>query len=230
MLEKFPTTGPYIRLYEFADRLSCTQQDITGALASLGLMEVADDGEKLPTERAEKLNAWEGAARFLGGGSWHRELLTTLAEKLGRAIITDRASLAKNRATRRRDEEKRYLAKLIGDQALKSEAERLREAELSKLTGIQRVGRMIEMREPVLRAQYPEPGEWDRELHLQHSRAMSLAQECSLDDSYPDFESELVNRVVFTLDELMAAALQFESAGRAIPSTSDVPVPAHNYR
>ena len=219
MLETFTTPGLTLRITDIADRFGCSQKQISAALRDLGLMETIS-GETLPTERAEKLRAWAGEARFLGGGRWHRDLIPVLADRLGKHPITDRARIAQNRSVRRRAEEKASLARLLRENALKAETERLREAEMSKLTGIQRVTRMIEMREPVLAAQYPMPGEWEAELKLQRSRAMSVAFECSFDDSYPDFESELVDRVVFTLDEQMAAALKFERDGRATPAVA----------
>ncbi len=224
MLETFTTAGQTLRLTDIADRFGCPQKEIRAALRELGLVETVA-GETLPTERAEQLRAWEGEARFLGGGHWHRDLIPVLAEHLGRQPTTDREQIAQNRNVRRKAEEKASLARLLRENALKAETERLREAELSKLTGLQRVTRMIEMREPVLAAQYPHEGEWEAELQLQCSRAMSVEFECSFDDSYPDFESELVDRVVFTLGEQVAAALKFERDGRATPAV--VPELAH---
>ncbi|NLB47451.1 MAG: hypothetical protein GX814_06925 [Microbacteriaceae bacterium] len=63
---------------------------------------------------------------------------------------------------------------------------------------------------------------WSEEVQRQTLLAFEAAHQHSLDDSYPDFETELLSRYVFTVDEQLAAALRFEEAGRAVPQAAHI--------
>ena len=204
----------YVYVEQLADRFGVDLDVIWQALSDLDLAEFTQQNEPLPNRKAEKLGLWVGPWRELTG-KWSTDLLPQLSMVLRMQISDDETTQA-NKLTRRA----RTLAREREQRLLKEADADRREQELSRMTGLQRVREMIADRTPVLQAQYSED-RWRDELHHQLIIAGAMKAEHGFDDSYPDFESELWDRVVFTVDEMVHAAIVFERTGRATPN----PVP-----
>lgn len=184
------------------------------ALVELDLAEMAAENDPQPTLRAERLRVWQGRARHVGG-KWSDEILPQLSMILRLPIVSDEEAEANSRTRRARS-----LARELDGRKRRERAAELREEQLSRMTGMQRVLAMIADRTPVLEAQYDEE-QWQAERVRQLNIANAMRAEHGTDDSYPDFESELWDRVIFTIDEMTHAAIQFERRGRATPARQE---------
>lgn len=201
----------YVFVEQLADRFGVDLDVIWQALNDLDLVEFNERNEPLPNRKAQQLGLWRGEWRELTG-KWCTDLLPQLSMVLRMQISDDETTQANKLARRART-----LAKEREQIKLReAEAER-REQELCGMTGLQRVREMIAERTPILQAQYSED-QWQAELERQFYVASEMKSEHGFDDSYPDFESELWDRVIFTVDEMVHAAIVFEKSGRATPS------------
>lgn len=201
----------YVFVEQLADRFGVDLDVIWQALSDLDLVEFNELNEPIPSRKAEKLGLWSGQWRELTG-KWSTDLLPQLSMVLRMQISDDETTQANKLARRAR-----ALAKEREQRILKEADAGRREQELSRMTGLQRVREMIAERTPVLQAQYSEE-RWQEELYHQLILAGAMKAEHGIDDSYPDFESELWDRVVFTVDEMVHAAITFERNGRATPA------------
>ena len=93
----------------------------------------------------------------------------------------------------------------------------LEDQRLRHLSGFERVGAMVQERTLTIRPQFTD-ADWTAEMRAQELISRGILEEQSYTGTFPDFESELWNgRVVFSVDELIAAAITFEKQGRATP-------------
>ncbi|MHA3724244.1 hypothetical protein ACXR2T_10230 [Leucobacter sp. HY1910] len=182
-------------------------------LIDLGLAEGAPPYDEIaPTDQASKLRLTQGEW-YQPSLKWNESILPQLAQVLNTTLATSEDEITRRRIARRRQRDAERRAETKRQQV----AAQHHEAELSLLTGPARVLRMIDERKPILQAQYTDD-EWREQLAWQTMIASGMQRDHGFEEDYPDFESELWDRIIFTVDEQMVAARRFEAAGRAAPA------------
>ncbi|MBC9927368.1 hypothetical protein [Leucobacter sp. cx-169] len=204
--------GGTLIVEDFADTYGVSVPEVLHALGRLGFLEKGADNQWVASTHARRVRA-------LQHKNWSARLLPVLDLELGERadgpnVIRGGAGYLANRARRIAKERLEVLATARADRRERLTRAQSRETELSKLDGFTRVQRMIETRIHDLSAQYGH-AEWLELVEVMQAQAFAVAHEHSFDDSYPDFEGELVERVVFTAGELAVASERFTRAGRA---------------
>lgn len=207
--EQFVRGGHY-SLEKAANAFGVSREDVCVALAKIGVMYwTKADGYRF-TQMAHRLHLGsEGHER-----SVHSATFPHIVPFLG-PFSLDSKSMAEGRQARIQRERQQTSDRLKLEGIRREEEKRAFEARLSLLPGFARVEAHIAHRINQIRHEYLDH-EWQAEMRMQQAQAVNIARDCSFDESYPDFEDELIGgRVVFTLDEQMVAARRFVESGRA---------------